>query len=143
MTLDPHARPGFEAVPRRDGEDVVIFFHGELDLAGAPRAARVMSVVGDVVGARIVLDLSGLSFIDARGIGAIEGARDRMRRQGRQVIVRNPPPAIRRVLELCGLDDWFRPPAIREGFFALSSRPAPRPVRGRIALELGGAPPPG
>jgi anti-sigma B factor antagonist len=103
----PDGPAGFAAVWRSDGPDVVIALRGELDLAGAPTLCPLVDAVASPLGARVVLDLAQLAFVDASGIGAIERARDRLRGRGAQVIVRHPQPRVRRVLELCGLDGWL------------------------------------
>lgn len=107
-----HPEP-FGAVARAAGHGVLVCLRGELDLAGASKLSRALNGVESFIGVRVVLDLSELIFIDATGIGAIGRARDRLRRQGSEVIVRHPQPAVRRALETCGLDDWLEAPATR------------------------------
>jgi anti-sigma B factor antagonist len=56
-------------------------------------------------GAQIVLDLSGLTFMDSTGIRLILQAGEHARRHGAQLLIVRPSDAVMRVLELVGLDE--------------------------------------
>lgn len=88
---------------RRDGWWVVVA-SGELDVASAPDLRRaVVSAVAD--GARqVVIDLTGVDFIDSFGLGVVIGAVKRVRaHEGRLAVVVADGP-VRRAFELTGLD---------------------------------------
>ena len=51
-----------------------------------------------------VIDLRDVTFIDAAGLGLL---RDAMARMAPDVMIRNPPPCVERLLALAGLDDTF------------------------------------
>ena len=53
--------------------------------------------------ARVLVDLSAVTFMDASTVGAIVGSRNRLQSRAKSVEVRSPSTAARRVLELCGL----------------------------------------
>lgn len=77
---------------------------GDLDVAGSPdlRQAVVSAVAA---GTRLlVLDLSGLDFIDSFGLGVVVGALKRARQRNGDVRLVCPVHRIRRVFELCDLD---------------------------------------
>jgi anti-anti-sigma factor len=83
----------FEARIDRDG---VVWLSGELDLASADRFSEVASTALD--GQReFVVDLSGLSFLDSTGIRAMLAL---AARTDRGVVLRDPPPNVRRILEI-------------------------------------------
>jgi anti-anti-sigma regulatory factor len=46
------------------------------------------------------LDLGGLSFIDVPGVRALEDERRALAEQGRQIVLRSAPPALRRLSRL-------------------------------------------
>jgi anti-anti-sigma factor len=74
---------------------------GELDLATADELAARLEKEGRGEG-DLTLDLAELSFVDSTGIRALIRAADGMAGRGR-LILRDPSPAVRRVLELMGL----------------------------------------
>jgi anti-sigma B factor antagonist len=86
---------------------VVLTLRGELDLATVPlvqeklidRAARNRGMV--------VIDLSGLRFIDSSGVRMLVRAERQLRVSGRQLVLVRGPRAVRRVFELTGLDRYF------------------------------------
>jgi anti-anti-sigma factor len=83
--------------------DVKLTLSGELDrsnlsaldeaFATAERRAR-----------RIVLDLGELTFIDGGGLRAFQQAGERARANGHELVLENPTPWVRQLLELCELD---------------------------------------
>ncbi len=52
----------------------------------------------------LVLDLSGLDFVDSFGLGAVVGALKRVRQRGGELALVCPSSRIRRVFEICDLD---------------------------------------
>ena len=84
---------------RASGEGVVSLV-GELDLAEAD--AFLQWVGANVNGHReVMLDCSELTFLDSSGIRAIL----RVTSQGTKVVIRRPTPAVRKVLEITGVDE--------------------------------------
>ena len=94
------------AVGRLDGQ-VVVAVAGELDVASAPLLHRcLVDLVSDQGNRRVAVDLAGVSFIDAAGIGVLVQAHKAL--NGCSLSVIDPSPIARRVLEICGLADIFR-----------------------------------
>ena len=56
----------------------------------------------------LVLDFAGVTFMDSSGIGLIMGRHRSMESIGGEVIVRNPPQHIRRVMRLSGMERTAR-----------------------------------
>jgi anti-sigma B factor antagonist len=75
---------------------------GELDLATAPKLGDVL---GAIVSGDVVVDLSGLSFIDSTGFSVLICAHKLVRASGHQMTVRAPGRRIQAALEIMGLDN--------------------------------------
>ena len=91
-------------VSERDGWQVV-GVTGELELATAPRLRQqVVSLAGaDCV--RVILDLSGVDFIDSVGLGVVVGALKRTRGRGGDLRVVAPQERVRSLFALTRLDE--------------------------------------
>lgn len=78
----------------------VITVDGELDLSNTPALDRtVQLVLGENPPERLIFDLAGLRFMDSTGINSLVVAT----RGGTAVEIRDPMPAIRRLIEVTGL----------------------------------------
>lgn len=84
---------------------VQLTLKGELDLSTIEKVeqelARVEADAPDV----IVLDLSGLTFLDSTGLRTIVTADQRARRAGRRVVVRRGPDTVHRIFTITRLDE--------------------------------------
>jgi anti-sigma B factor antagonist len=87
---------------RRDSAEHVISVSGELDLAGVDLVDEEMQRVAAGNERRIVLDLSGLEFIDATGIRLLIDLASRSRRKGSPVYLAHKSDAVQRMLDLTG-----------------------------------------
>jgi len=85
----------------RAGEAHVIELIGELDLAGAPHLEEELRRVEAGDAQAIVVDLSGLEFIDSTGIRLLVMASERSQ-EGRFSLVRGPQQ-VHRVFEITDL----------------------------------------
>ena len=94
-------------VERLDGTALVCPI-GELDLATAPELERVLEALATGP-STVVLDLSGLTFVDCAGLRPVREAVFAGALLGRQVRLSGARPAVRRVLELTGLDGHLAP----------------------------------
>ncbi|MEA3076140.1 MAG: anti-sigma factor antagonist [Actinomycetota bacterium] len=81
-----------------------ISVHGEVDIATAPllRSALAGAVA---MGARLTVDLAGVTFMDAAGVGVLAGAATLARRVGGDLVLRDPSRPTLRVLDLTRLLD--------------------------------------
>ncbi|MBO0731347.1 MAG: STAS domain-containing protein [Acidimicrobiaceae bacterium] len=75
---------------------------GELDLYTVPRFRQALAGVD--WGSQVVIDMSGVSFIDSAGVGALVGGVRRIRDRGGDVAVACPRPGLRRLLHTIGVD---------------------------------------
>jgi anti-sigma B factor antagonist len=85
---------------------IVLTLAGELDLATAPVLQERLDATLQG-GAVVVIDLSGLSFIDSSGLGMLVQAERRLRESGGQLVLVRGPRAAHRPFELTGLDSYF------------------------------------
>lgn len=112
MVADPDDHLDFRV--HEDGDRTVVQIHGEIDLNTSP---EVRSTIGRVArpGRQVVIDLTGVDFLDSTGLGSLVWARKRMRRDGGDILVTCPQPTVRRVLEISGVTrivpvEGFPPP---------------------------------
>lgn len=78
---------------------------GELDLAGVSDIEEQLARFdGDVV-----LDCSGLTFIDASGLGLLVRTRHACETRGAKFSLIEPSPCLMRLLSITGLDAAFLP----------------------------------
>lgn len=92
---------GFMASVVDDGRGpAVVRLTGELDLDGVPRFHSALAGLdGDVE-----LDCSGLTFLDAAGLGAFLKAQETCAVRGSKLVLVDPSPAVDRLLRLVELD---------------------------------------
>jgi len=83
----------------KSGGHVVVALRGELDLTDA---ANVTAALGAVTALepRIIVDLSGLEFIDAAGVAALSRGRRQARDAGGDLLLAAPQCRVQRVLAL-------------------------------------------
>ena len=71
-----------------DGTDIVLALAGELDLASAPALEQALEDFGDSIPHRLLIDLSGVGFMDSTGLRALLLARQRTEAAGRELVLR-------------------------------------------------------
>jgi anti-sigma B factor antagonist len=87
----------------KSGDTQTIALCGELDLANASTAESVLRDLLDEDGARVVVDMRELEFIDSTGIAMLVGALEPGDGEPRVRFIPSSAPAVSRVLELTGL----------------------------------------
>jgi anti-sigma B factor antagonist len=105
-----------------DGHQV-ISVTGELDIATADQAYAYISEVIDRWQVPVTVDLSGLSFCDASGLGVLAKAARHARQAGRQLRLTSARPSLLKIMRMTGLDGVF--PELRSpapAYSALASR---------------------
>jgi anti-sigma B factor antagonist len=80
---------------------------GEIDLYTAPRLQAEFSRLLENGPDRIVIDMSGVEFCDSTGMNVLLSALKRMRERGGVLEVAAPRPAVRKILQVTGLDSVF------------------------------------
>ena len=96
--------PGALAVERRVAGDTLVFaLSGELDLATRDLLHDAMGEIGEGAPRRLVLDLRGLTFIDASGLHLLLSLARRCRRAGPALELVPGPPSVHEAFEITGL----------------------------------------
>jgi anti-anti-sigma factor len=97
--------PKFSISSRIRPDVHIVSLKGELDIASADGMADAIVAVD---GATVVVDLSGLTFMDSTGISALVVARRRILAEGEgQLVVTRPTQIVRTALEIVGLSAWI------------------------------------
>jgi len=76
---------------------------GELDLATSPRLQGELRELRSSGFDHVVLDMRQLTFIDSSGIRVVTAEHRFAATSDRRFSLTSVPPAVRRVLEMCGL----------------------------------------
>jgi anti-sigma B factor antagonist len=87
---------------------------GEVDAATAPLLQDALDEAVRATGGTLVLDLSGVSFLDSSGINVLLRVRALLGREDRALALVCPAGPPRRVLELAGIEDLFAIYSTRE-----------------------------
>jgi len=114
----------------------VVSVTGELDIATAEQAYSYITEIidGRLKGsAPVTVDLSGVTFCDASGLGALARLARHARAAGRQLRLTSARPSVLKIMRITGLDRAF--PELRpqvHAYSALIACPAPRLDPGQI-----------
>ncbi len=93
-------------VETRPGEGLVqVVLRGELDLSTVPKVEETLRRVEESHPPVIVLDLSGLSFLDSTGLRLIVNADQRARESDRRLTIVKGPAPVQRVFSITKLDE--------------------------------------
>lgn len=87
------------------GEAAIVTLTGELDISSAVRVERELSRVEGRKPAVVVLDLSGLDFMDSTGLRIVVSADARARGRGARFVVVRGPDAVQRVFRITRLEE--------------------------------------
>ena len=85
----------------------IVSVTGELDIATAEQAYSYLSEVIDGRQAPVTVDLSGLTFCDASGLGVLARSARYARQKGRQLALASARPSLLKIMRITGLDRAF------------------------------------
>ena len=85
----------------------VISLAGELDLLYAARVEEQLRESEKEHDHMLVLDLTGLAFIDSTGISVLLRAYLRAQEEGRRLVLLPGPPNVQKVFSVSGMDRFF------------------------------------
>ena len=87
-----------------DGK-ITAYLSGEIDHHNAgPIRNEIDNALEKNHPEELVLDFSEVSFMDSSGIGLVMGRYKLIKELGGRLIIRNAPPAIKKVMKLAGID---------------------------------------
>jgi len=81
----------------------VLAVSGELDLASSSTLEDELARVGDSDSAVVIIDLSGLEFMDSTGLSVVVRAHQRAQEKGRRFGLVKGRPQVQRLLSLTGV----------------------------------------
>jgi anti-anti-sigma factor len=87
-----------------DPPSATVVLDGEIDITTAPAIRRFLMAAisgGDV---HLAVDMSGVAFIGAAGIGVLVATANRAREAGGSLSLLAPSPQVRWLLDVCHLD---------------------------------------
>jgi anti-sigma B factor antagonist len=87
------------------GGRTTVTFAGELDTASADQAYGYVRDAIDARGGQVLLDVAGLSFCDARGLGAFARMSRHAGQTGSSLDLVAPPPRLMKIIRITGLED--------------------------------------
>jgi anti-sigma B factor antagonist len=89
---------------QRTGVGDTVVLSGKLDGRSAGEVRDTLHAVLAAGSGRLVVDLSGIELLDATGLGVLAGAHRRARLTGRELVLRDAPTRVARLLRLARLD---------------------------------------
>jgi stage II sporulation protein AA (anti-sigma F factor antagonist) len=87
------------------GKSALVRLRGDFDLEVAESVAVKLAEVESTGPELLVLDLSGLSFLDSSGMGVIAAAHTRAETADRRFVVVDPPYGVKRAFSISKLDE--------------------------------------
>jgi anti-sigma B factor antagonist len=85
------------------GDVTILTCTGEVDLSSAPQLREALAPVFNEVKPRLLVDLSGVSFMDSTGIGIMVNTLNRMREKNGACAFCGLQPRVHRILQIAGL----------------------------------------
>jgi anti-sigma B factor antagonist len=89
-----------------NGDGHLIELDGEIDMATVgPLNAELLELAA--AGTPLMVDLSGIVFVDSTGLRLLIGVDREMARSGLRLVIRRPSEPVRRLLEVTALASWL------------------------------------
>jgi anti-sigma B factor antagonist len=92
---------------RREGVVPIVAVEGEIDIAVAPELRRHLEDLLDEGNSSIVVDLTGVSFLDSTALGVLISILKRCQASEGDLCLVAKDPQVLRVFEITGLTDVF------------------------------------
>lgn len=85
------------------GDVSILTIAGELDMGSAPQLREALAPILDSEKPSLLLDLSGINFMDSTGIGVLVNALNRARDKNGYCAYCGVQPRVHRILQIAGL----------------------------------------
>jgi len=95
------------SVSRFGSDSFVLAAGGELDLHTVDRLREKLADVLEQGGRRVLVDLTGVSFMDSTALGVLVNAAQALRSSGGRLVLVADDPRVTRVIEITGLERVF------------------------------------
>jgi anti-sigma B factor antagonist len=93
---------------RFQDDHTIVTIRGEIDLYTAPRLhSELVGLLAEGMPARVIIDMSGVEFCDSTGMNVLLSCLRRARERGGELEIAAPKPAVRKILQVTGLDSVF------------------------------------
>jgi anti-sigma B factor antagonist len=90
-------------------DHTIVTISGEIDLYTAPRLhGELAAVLVDGTPPRVVIDMSRVEFCDSTGMNVLLSCLRRVHERGGELEIASPKPAVRKILQVTGLDSVFK-----------------------------------
>jgi anti-sigma B factor antagonist len=91
-----------------DPPSATVVLDGEIDIATAPAIRRLLMAAISGGDAHLAIDISGVTFVGAAGIGVLVAAANKAREAGGSLSLLAPSPQVQRLLDVLHLDGNLR-----------------------------------
>ena len=91
----------------RESDHCVVSPQGEVDVYSSPRLKETLAALIDEGFSQLMVDLSGVGFMDSSGLGAMVSGLRRAKERGGSIVVVGPQEPILKVFRITGLDKAF------------------------------------
>jgi anti-sigma B factor antagonist len=91
----------------REGPCAVVRVGGELDPGSAGELSEAALKAMQEIGPSLVLDLSGVTFMDSTGLKVLLAVHQRAQLAGGRLVLAGATRSVRRVVDITGLDETF------------------------------------
>jgi anti-sigma B factor antagonist len=94
---------------RSQGDHAIVIASGEIDLYTAPRLhSELAAVIASAAPVpRVTVDMSGVEFCDSTGMNVLLSCLRQVQERGGEFALAAPRPAVRKILQVTGLDSVF------------------------------------
>ncbi|MBN2447678.1 MAG: STAS domain-containing protein [Phycisphaerae bacterium] len=105
MSGSHHDKLTIETVAEPAGH--VVRIGGDIDLRTSPELRGRLLQALEEHPERLIIDLTGVSYMDSSGVGTVVEAKRKAERGGTRVILNGLQPRVRSVFEITQLDKFF------------------------------------
>jgi anti-anti-sigma factor len=91
----------------REGPCAIVSVGGEIDPDTAGELTEAALTAMREIGPSLVLDLSGVTFMDSTGLKVLLAVKQRAQLAGGRLVLTGATRSVRRVVSITGLDDTF------------------------------------
>ena len=122
--MTARAMPGVHAEKSARAGCVIIALRGELDVSTAADPVRALTALA-AAGARIIVDLADLAYMDCYSLNQLMAVRAQARRAGGFLALAGPQPMVLRLLVVCDIvSHWPVFTSVDEAVSGAGSAPA-------------------